>query len=215
MLILTGSDIEQLLLGREQELLQTVRGAYEAHARKHTSVPHSVFLRFPDDARSRIIALPAYLGEDFQVAGIKWVSSFPGNLSRGLDRASAVMLLNSTLTGRPEAMMEASIINAKRTAASAALAAEHLIQNRQIHRAGIVGCGPINFETVRFLTAVLPSLRALLIYDTDTQRAKQFKLACEQFAEDIQIASELQTVLHGSQLVSFATTAGVPYVTSA
>src|SRR5438270_4948992 len=97
-LILKGHEVASLLDGQEHALMETVRQAYEVYARGESSLPHSAFLRFPGDARNRIIALPAYLGQQFEVAGIKWVASFPGNLDRGLERASAIVVLNSTDT---------------------------------------------------------------------------------------------------------------------
>jgi ornithine cyclodeaminase len=177
-------------------------------------LPHSSFLRFPDNATDRIIALPAYLGDGFKVAGIKWVSSFPGNLNRGYDRASAVVILNSTSTGRPEAIIEGSMISAKRTAASAALAAVTLAGKRAVSKAAIIGCGLINFEIVRFLRAAIPDLASLTVFDLDADRARQFKDKClsAHAGISVELAADLKSALGSSNLISFATTAIKPHV---
>lgn len=212
-LILKGHEVATLLDGRELELIQTVRLAYEAHAENRSSLPHSTFLRFPDQPRDRIIALPAYLDTGFGVAGIKWIASFPGNLEKGLDRASAVMILNSTLTGRPEAILEGSIISAKRTAASAALAAQ-VLHSGDGDTATIIGCGLINFEITRFLLAACPQIKRLFIFDLDAERMQQFSQRClDTFAlEKVEVVPDIGTALRSSPLISLATTAITPHI---
>src|SRR5688500_16969923 len=98
-LILRGPEIEGLLTGREPEIMDAVGRAYLAHSRGESSLPHSLFLRFPNDDLNRMIALPAYLGDGFGLAGMKWIASFPGNVKKGIPRASAVLILNSASTG--------------------------------------------------------------------------------------------------------------------
>ncbi len=214
MLVITGHEALSILTNREEELIDIVERAYNAHEAGHSSLPHSTFLRFPDNETDRIIALPAYLGADFNLAGIKWVASFPENIRAGLDRASAVIILNSALTGRPEAILDGSIISAKRTAASAALAVRRLLNGRTLARAAIIGCGLINFEVVRFLSVVCPDIAALTIFDLDIDRAKAFRDKCEsQFGDiDISVAKDINTALQSALLISLATTATTPHI---
>lgn len=213
-LIIKGSDVAALLKGQELEVIRTVAKAYAAHARGESSLPHSTFLRFPEDPVSRIIALPAYLGDGFDVAGIKWVASFPSNLERGLDRASAVVILSSPTTGRPEVIVEGSIISARRTAASAALAALALHPGRDDTSLGLVGCGLINFEVARYLQASQPQLRCLVVYDKSRERAEGFRDSCARNFPQLEvcITNDLETVFRHTALVSFATTAIKPHV---
>jgi N-[(2S)-2-amino-2-carboxyethyl]-L-glutamate dehydrogenase len=213
-LLLTGAEVESLLGGQESGLIEIVRAAYESHHRGETSLPQSTFLRFPDDQVNRIIALPAYLAGEAGGAGIKWISSFPGNVDRGLDRASAVVILNSMTTGRPTVMMEGSIVSAKRTAASAALAARTLHPDRKVESAGVIGCGLINFEIQRFLLSQFPSIKRLHLHDMKADRAEQFKRSClERFpGVGVEVARDVTSVLRAAPLISFATTAAKPYV---
>ncbi|HWX41648.1 MAG TPA: 2,3-diaminopropionate biosynthesis protein SbnB [Blastocatellia bacterium] len=215
MLILKGDEVDRLLAGKERDLIEIARQAYQAHARGNTSLPHSSFLRFPKNQKNRIIALPAYIGDGFDVAGIKWVSSFPGNLDSGLDRASAVLVLNSMTTGRPFAIMEGSIISAKRTAASAAVAAECLLQDKNIDELAIIGCGLISHEILRFLKAAVPTIRNLVLYDLNIERARQFKRASADLVDRIEIFDSIDAILQRAKLISFATTAACPHVLDA
>jgi N-[(2S)-2-amino-2-carboxyethyl]-L-glutamate dehydrogenase len=214
LVILNGQEIGSLLANRELEIVQTVQAAYLAHRNGDSSLPHSLFLRFPGKPNDRIIALPTYLGGAFEVAGIKWVASFPENLDKGLDRASAVIILNSTETGIPKAILEGSIISAKRTAASAALAARALRDDRPAEAAGIIGCGLINYEIVRFLLALFPELSSLVVFDKEPDRARQFQSKCKHLLDrvDVSISEDLDNLFTRASLISFATTAAKPHI---
>src|SRR5262245_12531590 len=213
-LIVSGAEIAAMLSGRERELINKVRMAYETHAKGASTLPHSTFLHFYDNPGNRIIALPAYLGGEDRAAGLKWVSSFPDNVRAGLDRASAVIILNSAQTGRPIAILEGSVISAKRTAASAALAAQCLYPDREPTRLGLIGCGLINFEIVRYLWELWPTIRTVHAFDLDPARVEQFKWKCQGLRPEvaIEIESDWEAVLGEVSLVSVATTALQPYL---
>ncbi|MBO4205980.1 2,3-diaminopropionate biosynthesis protein SbnB [Micromonospora echinofusca] len=210
MLIISAGEVRQILSGREDAVLDAVRHAYVRHAQGRTVLPHSVFLRFPSDARNRIIGLPAFLDDDTPVAGMKWISSFPGNIDRGLARASAAIIVNSMENGHPVALIEGSTISARRTAASAALAAGTLAPPAT--GVSLVGCGVINFEVLRFLRAVLPDLAEVTVFDLDVERATAFARRCARWNLKVTVASSTEEALGAHPLVCLATTAGVPHL---
>jgi N-[(2S)-2-amino-2-carboxyethyl]-L-glutamate dehydrogenase len=214
-LLLKGNEIATLFQNREREILAAVKLAYQIHAKGDSWLPHSSFVRFPNNDKDRIIALPAYVGGDIDTAGMKWIASFPGNLALGMERASATLILNSTQTGHTKAIMESSIISAKRTAASAAIGAEQLKGDRKLTTLGLIGTGLINFEIVRFLLNTCPEIETIYIYDLSLERAEQFKGKCHQLADrlKIEIATDASTIYQKSSVISFATTATKPHVT--
>jgi len=212
-LVLGARDVQDLLTGQEVAIVDSITGAYHAHSIGESCVPHSSFVRFPDNPANRIIALPAYLGGSVNSAGVKWIASFPDNVKQGRDRASAVLILNSITTGMPTAILESSIISATRTAASAALAARTLLPRAE-GVAGLIGCGLINFEIVRFLLVTCPGLSHLLIYDIDPENAYIFKDRCARIYPglDVTITLDIANVYDNSPIISFATTATKPHV---
>jgi 2,3-diaminopropionate biosynthesis protein SbnB len=213
--ILSGDDVAEVLAGQELAVIDIVSRAYQAHSKGESSLPHSTFLLFPFNPANRIIALPAYLGGDVNSAGVKWIASFPGNVKTGDDRVSAMLILNSVENGRPKAVLESSMISAWRTAASAALAARTL-GRKKISVAGLIGCGVINFEILRFLQATCPDLERALVYDLSTSSAEAFKKRCgEEFpAMRVEVAGNVAAVFRNADVLSFATTAGKPHVQS-
>ncbi|GJM08586.1 MAG: 2,3-diaminopropionate biosynthesis protein SbnB [Lysobacteraceae bacterium] len=216
LILLKGEDVRKLLAGREKDVLSVVGQAYQAHDQGKTAMPADSYLRFPGRERERIISKVAWLGEGFNAAGIKWIASFPENVDRGIERASATLILNSTETGRPLALMESSLISAKRTAASAALGAQQLYPEAGLRRVGMVGCGLINFEILRFLLAVYPGLSEIDLFDLDPSRGRQFaeRAASLKPGLSFNLRSEMGSVITASPVVSLATTAVVPHIDS-
>ncbi|GAA1980599.1 2,3-diaminopropionate biosynthesis protein SbnB [Nocardiopsis rhodophaea] len=206
MRILGRDDVGAALAGLESTVLDAVRGAYLLHGDGHSRVPFSTFLRPPQPSGSRVIALPAHLGGPHPVMGLKWISSFPANVERGLQRASAVQILNDVETGYPSAVLEGSQVSAARTAASAALASAVLRGGRSVRTVGLVGCGTINHRVIAYLALTHPEIETVVVRDVVPWRAEVFAagLAAE-YPRIAFWAGDLAEAL-GCDTVSVATT---------
>src|SRR3989442_9106588 len=182
--IINGKTVFDIVRAHRSECIRIVRDAYLAHADGQSVNPDSYFLKFPDKPDCRIIALPAYLGKNFGVAGLKWIASYPANIQRGFPRASAVLVLNDYETGYPFAILESSIISAARTAASAPLAANWLTgQSRRAHSLGIVGTGFIARYVYEFLVDTGWEIEEVQLFDRSPAEAEKFKTGAGRAAE--------------------------------
>ena len=213
--VISGAEVQHALEGREPEIVSLVEQAYRLHSGGDSVNPPSYFLRFPDRPTARIIALPASLGGEVQVDGLKWISSFPENVQVGLPRASAVLILNDRRTGYPLACLESSIISATRTAASAAVAADRLTRGRRRPtRVGFVGTGLIARYVHTFLAGTGWSFAEVGVHDLSADSAEGFGGYLERAgtAGRITVHDTAEHLIRASDLVVFATVSARPHV---
>ena len=213
--VIPGAQVQQALRGREKEVVELVEAIYRIHGAGDSVNPPSYFLRFPDRPTSRIIALPAAIGGSVRVDGLKWISSFPGNVAAGIPRASGVLILNDHDTGYPFACLEASVISATRTAASAALAADWLSRGRERPtRVGFIGTGLIARYIHTFLAGTGWTFDEVGVYDLSVDSATGFRGYLEQSgtAGRITVHDTAEELIRSSDLVVFATVAGRPHI---
>jgi ornithine cyclodeaminase len=213
--VISGGQVQHALRGRENEVMKLVEDTYRVHGAGDSVNPPSYFLRFPDRPTSRIIALPASIGGQVRVDGLKWISSFPGNVAAGIPRASAVLILNDHDTGYPFACLESSIISATRTAASAALAADRLSRGRpRPRRVGFFGVGLIARYIHTFLAGTGWSFDEIGVHDLSTDSAAGFRDYLHRADPDtpVTVHEGAEALIRSSDLVVFATVAGTPHV---
>jgi 2,3-diaminopropionate biosynthesis protein SbnB len=213
--VISGGQVQRALQGQEKEIVELVAATYRLHGAGDSVNPPSYFLRFPDRPSARIIALPASIGGQTRVDGLKWVSSFPENVAAGIPRASAVLILNDHDTGYPFACLEASIISATRTAASAALAADQLSRGRgRPKRVGFIGVGLIARYIHTFLASTGWSFDEISVHDLSADHAAGFHGYLEQLgiAGRVSVYDSAEKVIRSSDLVVFATVAATPHI---
>jgi N-[(2S)-2-amino-2-carboxyethyl]-L-glutamate dehydrogenase len=213
--IINGKTVSGIIRGHRDECIGIVRDAYLAHADGRSVNPDSYFLRFPHKPDCRIIALPAYLGNGFDVAGLKWIASYPANIQRGFPRASAVLVLNSCDTGYPFAILESSIISAARTAASAALAAYWLSgRSRRAHSLGIVGTGFIARYVYEFLIDTGWAIDEVRLYDRSSPESEKFRTTTCRLEQhgSVTVVPDVAQLVRACDLIVFTTVASAPHV---
>ena len=213
--VIPGAQVQQTLQGHEKQVMEVVEATYRLHGAGDSVNPPSYFLRFPDRPTSRIIALPASIGGQVRVDGLKWISSFPANVAAGIPRASAVLILNDHDTGYPFACLEASIISATRTAASAALAADWLSRGRpRPARVGFIGTGLIARYIHTYLTGTGWEFDHITIHDRSAESAAGFAtyLHTTDPTTKITTTEDPQHLTEDNNLIVFATIAGQPHI---
>ncbi len=214
--VISGGQVQGVLGGQEKEIVELVEATYRLHGAGDSVNPPSYFLRFPDRPTSRIIALPASIGGPTRVDGLKWISSFPGNVAAGVPRASAVLILNDHDTGYPFACLEASIISATRTAASAALAADWLSRGRpRPTRVGFVGAGLIARYIHTFLAGTGWSFDEVGVHDLSTRQCggvPPVSGAVRHHRPGLTVYDSAEELIRSSDLVVFATVAAEPHI---
>lgn len=218
LIYLSRSDIAALGGERAELYVDAVRDALALHARGELVQPLKPYLRRKAGHRpaadphiaDRIIAMPAYLEGEEPVAGLKWVGSKHDNPSaRGLERASALIVLNDPETHYPVAVLEGGLISAMRTAAVTAVAASHLARP-DFRRLACLGCGPIGRLQVETMLETFPRIEEVIVFDVRREAARAFAAAAPRPAW--RPARSAKEAVRGADVVIAATVAAEPYV---
>ena len=77
-----------------------------------------------DGPDRRFMAMPAYLGGKYHIAGEKYYGSNSHNTRKGLPRSILMVMLSDVETGAPIALESANLLSAMRTGAMPAMAAQ-------------------------------------------------------------------------------------------
>jgi N-[(2S)-2-amino-2-carboxyethyl]-L-glutamate dehydrogenase len=211
----TDAHIDAVLSRDRSQVMRLVTEAYRLYADGQAIEETPSYLRPPHDTRARIIAKPACLYGDAPVAGVKWVSSFPGNLALGLPRASGLLVLNDMRTGLPTGSLEVAAINAHRTSASAVMALNRLHGRPRGGQAiAVVGTGHIGWQMACYLVHEGWTPAAWVLRDLDAGRAQAYAQRLRALTPGVPIeqAASAEQALAQAEIVVFTTTAGVPHL---
>ena len=178
---------------------------------------HGIMLEFPmksniegfpinDGADRRFIAMPAYLGGKFHVAGCKWYGSNGNNRRMGIPRSNLMFILNDVETGAPLAFMAANLLSSARTGAMPGLATK-LLAKKDSKVLAMIGAGPIAKSCFRAIMTNMKNIDTVKIKagSLKSKTAAQLKEYIEKYYKNIKkviICETLEEAVRGSDIIS-------------
>ncbi|UQA91910.1 2,3-diaminopropionate biosynthesis protein SbnB [Streptomyces halobius] len=215
-LYLNRGDISSVGGDRSDLYVQALADALVLHAEGRTIQPLKPYLRVhgkEGHIADRIIAMPAHVGEP-GISGLKWVGSKHDNPARvGLERASAVTVLNDPATNYPIAIVEGGLISAWRTAAVTVLAARHLAR-KDFTDVSLIGCGVIGTAQITALLQQFGHISTVHLYDWRREAADALvaRIAAEYPEATLTVADSAEQAVRAGDLVVPCTVTDQPYI---
>jgi len=216
LIYLSGDDVEAA--GADMALaVDVVENVLLLHARGEVNLPSKVVLDMDERRHGRINAMPAYVGGDVKMCGIKWVAGFPNNPVRhGLPRASALVILNDPETGLPLAIIEGTGISALRTGAVTGVGVRYLARDDS-RILGLIGAGVQARTQIDAVKLILPGIDEIRLFDVRPEAAAGLRAWCRENHGDVAVtvAQSPEHAVVGADIVITATVADEPIVRAA
>ncbi|MGB8190522.1 MAG: 2,3-diaminopropionate biosynthesis protein SbnB [Chitinophagaceae bacterium] len=208
MLLLNEEDIKQTGIDWNKTIA-AVEEAVQCMEQNDFAQPIKPYLRYRN-LKNRIIAMPAFVGGNINMAGIKWIASFPGNIDKGIPRAHSVVILNNADTGEPLGIINTPLLSIIRTASVTGLVIKYYAQARSLSnlRVGITGFGPIGQYHLKMCTALLgDKIDKISLYDIrsiDASLIKEYK--------NVEIVNSWQDAYENADIFITCTVSDAPYI---
>lgn len=169
------------LFGKKDFLLGGPKG--DEHGLQMNFPQKSDIEGFPldDGPDRRFMAMPAYLGGRFHIAGQKYYGSNSHNSAKGLPRSILMVTLSDVDTGEPKAIMSANLLSAMRTGAMPAMAAKYLAR-KDSKVLSLIGPGVINKCALMCYMEVLPNIEVIKL--RGSSKNSKTALALKEFIEE-------------------------------
>ena len=196
------------LFGKKDFLLGGPKG--DEHGLQMNFPKKSDIENFPldDGPDRRFMAMPAYLGGRFHIAGQKYYGSNSHNNAFNLPRSILMVTLSDVDTGAPKAIMSANLLSAMRTGAMPAMAATYLA-NKDSEVLSLIGPGVINKCALMCHMEVLPNIKTIKLRGSSSKSKtaldmKQFIMEKYPNVKDIIICDSLKEACEDADVVSEA-----------
>lgn len=203
----------------EEEIFELLsKGDYVMGGDKHNS--HGIALKFPKESEfpnmpldgpdRRFMAMPAYVGGRFNVAGTKWYGSNIINPQRGLPRSILMVMLNDADTCEPIALMSGNLISSVRTGCVPGVATRHLAR-KGAKVCVCIGAGPVSKACFDAIALEAKDLDEVIIYDLFKEKAEAFaQSVTEKYGLKAWAADTLEQAVKLGDIISVAASSVKP-----
>jgi ornithine cyclodeaminase/alanine dehydrogenase-like protein (mu-crystallin family) len=186
--------------------LEAARDAFLALAAGSVTMPQRLSL--PADETGVYLVMPC--AAPTVGLGTKLVTVHPNNAARGLTTIHSSYVLQNSVTGELEAVIEARTLTERRTAAVSALAASYLAR-ADAKVLGIIGAGPQAKAQAEALLEVR-AFEQVLLWNRSINAALDFQAELESYGVSIKLASNLEHLISQSDVISSATRSETPLI---
>lgn len=175
-------------------------------------VRHHHHIEKQAEPEATLLLMPAWSNPDdeSQYLGVKLVTVFPGNASRGLPGLTSTYMLYDGATGQQLAMMDGNVITGRRTVATSALAARYL-SRPDASTLLVIGAGRVASLIPDAYRAVRP-IGKVMVWDIAEDNAKRMVAALNDTGMAAEVARDLEAAARSADIVSAATLATSPIV---
>lgn len=209
-------DMDACVEAMEDLLLTLNKGDYVMGGQNHNS--HGCMVTFPDNPEfpgmpkngedRRFMAMPAYLGGRYQMAGMKWYGSNTENKAKGLPRSILTMMLNDKDTGAPLALMSANLLSAYRTGGIPGVGCKYLAR-KDAKTVAIIGPGVMGKTSLSAFVSVRPDIDTVKIKGRGKRSLDSFidfvKAECPNI-KNIIVCDTIEEAVRDSDVISMTTT---------
>ncbi|GGC99581.1 cyclodeaminase [Thalassobacillus devorans] len=194
----------------DKEVIDVVEKAFTDLVKKEVQMPPIMRIDIPE-YNGEVDIKSAYIA-GYDSFAVKLSSGFFDNYKFGLPSASGMMLLLSSETGIPQAVLaDNGYLTEMRTAAAGAVAAKHLAREH-INTAGVIGTGAQARYQVKALKLVRDFDR-LLVYGRTHEKAEKYKDEMErELGIEVTISRTAEEVVKASDVVITTTPATDPVI---
>ncbi len=122
-LMLSRNDVDSVL--SMDACIAAVETAFGELTRGNADMPQRAVIRLPEH-KGLFLGMPAHIGGDEEVLGLKVVTVYPDNPAKGMPTIFGTLLLCDPKTGKTVAIMDAGYLTAVRTGAASGVATKYL-----------------------------------------------------------------------------------------